>query len=382
MNLPTELNDLEKYILARWAYSVSQPLITDPEYDVLEQSVKVQYPDSEYCHRSWSSDPCPMDLLKRVGMENLAAKIILGDKTESIPSLNTDYDVQSELSYITGRGTLSMKHDGWNTQFNYYNGELVSVNTRGRFSDAMDVSVLREKVPQRIPEMGSIRIVAECTVSKENFHLCKQLFNNVSCRSAVSSVLSRPEYHYLLDVHAFDIHGKEIERCDKFKILEEWDFTTPMWVYVTNYDSLWTGLHHLSEQSTSYSSPTDGAVYDGIKRRAIRLLAWEEPIYRSYVTGYSERFGPNRISPSVEIYPIYRKGSTQRQLSLTNWARIIDYNLQPGAPIAFRVASDATADFDEESTRLLHKQLNGDWEEYRLRVEENEVMKQWAGKLQ
>ena len=50
----------------------------------------------------------------------------------------------------------------------------------------------------------------------------------------------------------------------------------------------------------------------------------------------------------------------------------MDYNLQPGAPIAFRIASSATADFDEETTRLLHKQWEGKWEEYKETIVLNE----------
>ena len=137
----------------------------------------------------------------------------------------------------------------------------------------------------------------------------------------------------------------------------------------------------MSESEPFYSEPTDGLVYDGEIRRAIRLWAWEEPIYYSFVTGYLEQYGPYRISPSILIEPILRKGTTQRRISLTNWQRIMVFNLQPGAPVAFRIASSADAVFDEEATRLVQKQWDGKWEEYQKMIRENEEIQRCQRQL-
>ena len=370
------LSDFDKYKVARWAYSVGQPIISDAEYNILDRVVKELYPNAPICSRSWSSDPCPSDLLISIGRQDLMKTIILGDKTESIPSLNSEFELVSALGNINELATLSYKHDGWNVQANYYNGELVNVQTRGRATDAVDVSGLKSKVPERIPYQGKCKAVMELTVGKRNFKVCKELFGNVSERSAVSSVLARPEYYHLLDMHAFDLHGAQLTG-NKFVELRKIGFNTPQFIEVNNFDELKRALQTLSDQEVQYDSPTDGAVYDGSIRRAIRLLTWEEPIYYSYVIGYIEQYGPHRISPSVMIKPIMRKGTTQRKLSLTNWPRIMNYNLQPGAPIAFRIASSAIADFDEESTRLIHARYEGRWEEFRAMIDKNEEMALW-----
>lgn len=378
MSLPHNLSEFEKYIIARWTYSIGQPVISDAEYNVLDTAMRQTHPDNEYCQRTWSDDHCPTELLRKYGMSEYIEAVVLGDKTESIPSLNTELDVSNELQNISVKGTLSMKHDGWNIQCSYFNGEQVMVKTRGRFQDALDVSALAERMPKTIPATGKVKVVCELTIGAKQFPVCQNLFSNVSQRSAVSSVLSRPEYHHLLSIHAFDIHGIEMDRAEKFNILKSWGFNTPMWVYVTDYPSVLSSLLYLSDQADKYDPPTDGVVYDGELRRAIRLLHWEEPIYKSFVVGYEEKYGPSRISPTVKIHPIVRKGSRQTQLSLTNWARIIEYGLQPGAPIAFRIASDATADFDEESTRALHTQWAGRWNEYQNLIQHGEVAKQWT----
>lgn len=333
--------------------------------------MKSEYPNSEYVNRSWSSDPCPVDLLKRLGFVDMIHKVTLMDKTESIPSLGSMLEVRSELSNA-GPGTVSMKHDGWNIQANYYNGQIIDVHTRGRSCDAMDVSHLKRFLPNSIPAMGSVKVVLELTVSLQNFVRCKNLYNCVSPRSSVRTILAHPESYDLLSCNAFDIHGYQMDKTDKFDVLQSWGFSTPYFIKVNNFTEILGAVQVLSDMVPSYAEPTDGAVYDGSLRRAIRILAWEEPIYLSYVESYIEQYGPYRISPSVLIYPILRKGTTQRQISMTNWQRIIDYNLAPGAPIAFRVASSATADFDEDMTKLLHEQWAGRWDEYRKLVVDTE----------
>lgn len=374
-----ELNDREKFILARWSYSVGKPVYSDAEYTSMLNYMLARCPDDEYVKRSWSSDPCPIDLLKKIGREDLIVNVVLGDKTESIPSLNSEGDVSIELSDFVGAGTLSMKHDGWHIQVNYFNGYLVDIRTRGRTQDAMKVEILKDRVPQTIPVMGAVRVSMEATVDKKSFRFCASQFNNVNERSAVSTLLANSEYAYMMSLHAFDIFGFDLQGKNKFETLKEWGFQIPKYYNVYDYSDILNCLQMLSNSYEDYDYPTDGAVFDGHKRRAIRLLAWEEPIYHSYVTGYLEQYSLYRVSPSILIEPVRRGGTTQRRVNITNWQRILDYDLQPGSPVAFRVASSAIADFDEEATRLLRKEYEGRWEEFRNKVKQDEEVKrqQW-----
>lgn len=375
-NMWSTLSEMDKYILARWSYSVNMPIIQDATYNILDSYIKEAFPDDEYVNRTWSDDPCPTDLLKLVGREDLIMAVTLADRTESIPSLNSESEIHDTLSTINGDGTLSMKHDGWNVQANYYNGDLVFFHTRGRSSDSMDLARLISRIPHTIPFSGKTKVVLELTVGKTAFKQCKQLFGNVHPRSAVPSVVARPQYYDLLSMHAFDIHGVDLLGQCKFDVLKSIGFDVPMFYRVTDYSSLREAMQLLSDSAETYEFPTDGMVYDGDMRRAIRLLHWEEPIYQSYVIGYEEQFGPHRISPSVCVRPVNRFGVTQRKLSLTNWQRIIDYNLQKGAPIAFRIASSAIADFDEEATLILHKKWEGKWDEYSAIVDREEMSRE------
>lgn len=367
-------NVMDRFIVSRWMYSIGEPIISDAEYTQLLNAVTAQYPDSEYVHRSWSSDPCPIELLKTYGYGDSIRNIILSDKTESIPSINDWGTLKSIYGSLNEEATLSFKHDGWNVQASYYNGELVQFQTRGRASDAISVAHLKSRIPQTIPKMGRYTVCMEATVSNSNYKIIQQELGGRSQRGAVSSCLARREYSHLIDLSAFSIIGDE-QILNPFPVLGEWGFQTVYWITVHNYQELLDGIKELSSLHEIYQHPTDGLVLRSTLTRAIRLDAWEEPIYHSYVTGYEETHGMHRMGIKAMIRPIAMKNSTQKLVSCTNYQRIIDNDLRIGYPIAFRLSSMAIADLDEESTRLLHAEWKDRWEEYRELIDANEEAK-------
>ena len=258
---------------------------------------------------------------------------------------------------------------------------IVNIQTRGRTRDSWDLTKIQSIFPQTIPIKDAVKVVCELTVSYRNFTFCANTWGNKSPRSAVSTVLSKPGYEHLLSFHAFDIHGYKDTEHNKFEVLQAWGFPVPMYHCIHDYNEFMMAFRELSDCKPTYEWPTDGAVFDGDKRRAIRLLAWEEPIYNSFITGYVEQFGPYRISPSVCIYPILREGTEQTRINVTNWQRIFEYDLQPGAPIAFRIASSAIADMDSESTLLLHRTWEGRWDVYSQRIKDDEEAKRLSWRM-
>lgn len=371
-NMP--MTNLNKFIIARWMYSIGEPIMSDAEYTLLLNTIQKTDPDNPYVHRSWSSDPCPVELLKEYGMEDAIRNIVLSDKTESIPSINDWGSLEAMYKDLDEEATLSYKHDGWNVQASYYNGELVQFQTRGRSNDAMSVEILKHRVPRKIPALGRRTVCMEATVSNENYKIVKAELNNRSQRGSVSSCLARSDYAKYIDLHAFSIIGDE-QMLNPFPTLQEWGFQTVKWWIVHNYKELVEGIQNASRLVESYGSPTDGLVIRSSLTRAIRVAAWEEPIYHSYVTGYDETYGMHRVGVKAKIKPIAMRNSTQRLVSCTNYQRIIDNNLQIGYPIAFRLSSMAIADLDEESTRLLQEEWEGRLEEYCALVDRNEEAK-------
>jgi hypothetical protein len=220
---------------------------------------------------------------------------------------------------------------------------------------------------------GKVTVIMEATANNEAFEIAKRQYGCVSQRGCVSTLLAHKEVTKLLSLHAFKIRCSE--QVDDFRLLREWGFEVPMNTVVYNYDELMGAIQSFSDYKREYPFPTDGVVVAGEITRAIRLFAWEEPIYKSFVTGYKEEFGPHYISVGLEIYPIQLSNATQSNLPATNLSRVIRMNLQKGAPVAFRVVSSAIADLDERSTDLLHKTFHGRWEEYREIIKGEEALK-------
>ena len=361
----------ELFIVSRWAYSIGKPIIPDDEYNNLLRMFQKTKPDWEYVTRSWSSDPCPVELLKQVGREDLIKAIVLSDKTESIPSLNSWAEVNTFYGNMTpGKNyTISYKHDGWNVQATYYKGQLIDVSTRGRSTDAMDVSGLMEKLPKAIPvTQDRVKVIMECTCSFKLFDEMKVKFNNANPRSAVSTALAKPDYLTRLSLHAFDIIGEPVDNI--FSTLMAWGFDVPMWDTVTNYEELIDAIKRFSVAFGEYNSPTDGLVVaEGANRRAIRVGPWEEPTYHSYVVGYEQSYGPHNISLKLKIRPVKTSKGTQNKLAITNVARIIQNDLQIGSPVAFNIVSAANADFNEKVTAMLQKEWEGNYEGYKAYIE-------------
>lgn len=364
----------EKFIIARWMYGIGKPIISDADYTLLYSYVQKQHPDSVYLSHSWSDDECPTELLKKYNLESASKKFEMLDKTESIPSLNSFAEVAHMYSDYKGVGTASMKHDGWNIQLEYNSGRLQSIHSRGRKAASVnEYDALRAQVPNTINLPGPIRIVTEATVSYDNFSFCQSRWGSVNTRTAVASVLANPGYEHLIDLHAFAIHGVDLAGKNKFEVLESLGFKVPKWYVVKSHEDILEAVKMLSDEKEYYCSPTDGVVVDnGETLRAIRVLAWEEPIFKSYVAGYVEEYSSHRITPKIAIHPIVRNGVTQRVLPMTNWKRIFDNDLQVGSPVAFRVVSDAIADFDMESTRVLRDTWQGRYDEYQQMIDEEE----------
>lgn len=372
------MTDVEKYIIARWAYSVGQPIISDAEYNMLHKMMCTKFPTNPYTSRSWSSDPCPTPYLRKYGYEHLIKAVVLSDKTESIQSLNALVEVRSEFVAMDVPHVVSFKLDGWNVQASYYNGDRIHVQTRGRATDAMDANVIADMLPRTIPVQGKSLVTMELLIPHADFEYFKHNWGGTSQRGAVSTALAKGgEALKHVKVLAHGIRCSErIPYDKKLLTLREWGFEVPEFTIVSSYQELNDAIDLMGRRDMNYPYPTDGLVVEGPDRvRAIRIGRWEEPIYKSYVVGYEETYGPHSIAIQMNIFPIKLSNSTQRCIPATNIARLMKYGLMPGAPVAFRIASSSIADLDEDATMILQKEWTGRWPEYHLAVEVNERLK-------
>lgn len=362
---------LEKYIIARWAYAIGEDIgVGDIEYKQIEEQLKRDMPDNEYVNRSWSDDPCPIELLKLHNMEHLYRDIKFEHKSESISSINS-WDLLKQLyAYLNEVSRLSFKLDGFNIQVNYYNGKPISAETRGRTGNSLNANVIMRIVPQKIPYKGKVKVTGEVVISNKVWPTFKLETGTTSQRSAVSTAMAREMTEYLTFV-AFKIQSdaEQITR-DQYDVLAECGFTTPYFIKVTNYAQLVAGIKRLGKMNRVYAYPSDGLVLDTPSGQvAIRVGEWEEKSLESYVIAYEENIGVYSNPMNVKIKPIEYDGAVRREVSVTNLQYIIDNDLQIGSPIAFDIRSKTTAVLNTTRTGQLHEQWAGNYEEYRKQVD-------------
>lgn len=361
---------LDKYILARWAYAIGQPIMSDMEYNSLHARLKKEIPDNEYVKRVWSEDPCPIDLLTRTGNEHMYRNISITYGSESMDSLRTDDEVKRMFGNLNEATRLSYKVDGWNNQINYYNGKIISGNTRGRATTPKDSNVLLGVVPDTIPMHGVVKIIGEASIPNNKWEEFKNIYGGKDQRASMSTVIAKGLVDYV-SYKAFNIVSPDNELLsDKYSLLKSWGFDTPKFLIVNDYKQLKSGIDMLSKMDSNNDVLTDGLVIENSKTQiAIRVGKWQESYFRSYVTGYVENYTSYGISMTLKIRPILVGGKNISILDVTNISEIVKNNLRIGYPVAFTIRSGANPAFSATDTDELQEMYLDDYEAYCKQVD-------------
>lgn len=140
---------LEKYIIERWRYAIGdEDCIDDIEYRTIHEQLLEEIPDNEYVKRSWSDDPCLIELLMQYGLyDKLYRDIKFNHSSESIRSINTDEEFEITFKHLNKRTRVSYKLDGFNIQSNYYNRKPISSETRGRTGNSLNANIVTKDNP-------------------------------------------------------------------------------------------------------------------------------------------------------------------------------------------------------------------------------------------
>jgi NAD-dependent DNA ligase len=362
---------LEKYIIARWCYAIGEDFISDMEYRGIEDILKKEEPENEYINRSWSDDPCPVELLRKYNMLHLIRNVEFIHKSESIPSINSEEKYKERYFDLSKKTRVSYKIDGWNTQVNYYNGEPISANTRGRSGNFLNADVVMKLVPQKIPIMGKVKVTGEVSIPKNKWKDYQLITGNSAQRNSVATALARKDAEYL-SILAFHIQAdnKELD-IDRYKILTELGFKTPLFMWVDNFYKLEKAINLMGKRDKFYNYLTDGLVIeDGDSQLAVRIRNWEEKCLMSYVIGYTENRGSYGDAIVVDIEPILVDGYRRTKVNVTNLQCIIDNNLKIGSPIAFDIRSAVGCVLNTTKTKELQDKYDGRWEIYKQEIDE------------
>lgn len=366
-------NLIEKYVMARWMYLMGEPWLSDPEYDRVEKEFKELYPDSPYSLYPWSFDECPVELLKKYGREDLICNPTMGYAAESIYSVNNQIEFEQTFRNLNKRSRLSFKIDGWNTRVSYFKGRIAKVESRGRSGNNLSMNSVYTLFPFEIPYKGRVAVTGELSILNRLWGQFKEVTGNADQRASVRTALARGMIEYLT-FRAFNIFIEDEPYVgDQYELLEKLGFTTPRFIWVNNYEELKKGLWYMSYLNTACDVLTDGLVIENNEQQlAIRLGAWEEKAFRSYVTGYEENQGMYGTFLKVTCYPITIGGKTFSRISINNIASIIEHNLRIGYPIAFNKRSEANVVIDAGETESLQRSWADKLETYQLKIKQEQ----------
>lgn len=355
----------DAYIISRWMYSVGEPILEDATYATLHEAIKATGALKEYTDRAWSSDPCPSELLSKYSMHEFIYEVTLTDKTESMPTVNDYRELEAKFGNAKFPKILTRKVDGFNVNTNAYNGVPYRMSTRGRRNDAIDITKMTSHIPNMSKHLkGEARIIGEAVLSFTAFEKLKQKFPERKLKSIRSSVRSALAEDGALDLITY-IPFKILEKdkptrplLDTYLILKDLGFVIPDPVIATSYQDLLEKIKFMQDTMDDFNYPTDGLVIsdmDGENHTALRVGAWQDPVYYSYVDGYIESQGPARNGLKLKIKPVDLGGSTQRQVNITNYRRVVALSLFVKTPVAFKLTSKAIADIDVVATLALQK---------------------------
>lgn len=376
-----ESNYEDFFIISRWMYSIGKDIITDSKYNLLREYLIDKELLPEYTSRTWSEDPCPVNLLKKYNLDDSIESIVVFKDSASIPSITTWEDLRYNYLYMGTPHRLSFKKDGFNFHVAYVDGVPYKGNTRGRTGKNLEFRDLSDfNIPQRISLMGNINVIGELTLSKSNFIKLKQMYpllNLISQRASVRTALANKEAHKLLTFTAFNIQEVN-DIYEEERLLKEWGFTDPGYIWISTYTELVDQIKILSEKAKTVEDLTDGIVIENIskdKQRAIRLGFWQESILRSYVISYKEEPGNFNDIPKLVVRRIHTDKSGHTLIPITNWGRVISNGLIPGSPVAFKLTSQAAPVIDLGATKILQQQYMGKYALYKQMVDLEEESK-------
>lgn len=361
---------IDKYILSRWCYAISESTISDMEYNSLDKQMKELGLAEEYTNRAWSDDPCPVDLLERLNRMDLYRNISIRYGSESIASLRTDSEVRVRFGSLAEKSRLSFKVDGWNNQINYYNGGQISSNTRGRDTNPIDAYTIMSVVPKSISMSGRVKVIGEASIPNALWEEFKLEYGGSDQRASMSTVLAKGLSRYV-SFKAFNIVSPDNELpSDKYSLLAEWGFETPKFIYVSSYQQLLNGINMMGKMNERLDVKTDGLVIENEHTQlAIRVGAWQEQDILTYVTGYVENQTAYGISMTLKVRPVNVNGKVVSILDVTNISQLVKNNLAIGSPVAFAIRSSANPAINMTRTLQLQDEYADRYEDFRANIE-------------
>lgn len=339
MNIMTADELAQQIIVNKRAYYAGKPIVSDAEYDALEDKLRVINPNH------WA--------LRRVGSEG-------GTIAHSSPMLSANKaKTIDEITRWAGNKRLvwGYKIDGMNVELIYVDGTLERAVSRGdglTGDDITEQSKLMVGVPSNISRLGMVNIRGEAYIPLSRFnpdgeHKSPRNLAVGTLRSKTPSDVAERGVHFM----AWDIMDDTLTGMKKIITLKELGFKTadqgPL--EISYLETLYKSI---TDDRTKFDFEMDGLVmkYDDVTDRqsagetshhpkwliALKFPSTETTTVIEKIDWQVGRTG--KVTPVATVTPIELAGATITRATLHNAKFVFDHAVAIGATVSIIRSGD------------------------------------------
>ncbi len=331
---PEIINRVLKLKEARHAYYVlGKPIMSDTEFDALEDLLKKSDPNNPYFETVGHDTPC-------TSWESAKHNIPMG----SLEKVHTEEDAVKWASKFTGNiFTLQFKLDGLSVSLDYEDGVFTQAITRGDGFEGEDISEnvrLMEGFKEGLSGFtGSLR--AEIVLCKSDFrainHTLSENDQYSNPRNAASGITRRLDGRFCryLNLIYYDI-TEALDENDKITLIKKFELPAVESLTFKEFDRIAEAFKKLADMRPRLPYDIDGAVikitsYDvqqkegSTRNRPKAQKAWKFEPPGAATVFLREEWDVGRtgvITPLAHLEATDIDGSTIRKATLHNVAEI------------------------------------------------------------
>lgn len=303
-------------------------------------------------------------------------EVFKGDRNKSIPIV-TDKGLLSQIYTLFKNSGVreiltSLKLDGWNITLYIKDGEIVYAHTRGRITEATDVTSIMKGILRDIDGKMNIKrgyVVGELYLNSSTLPYLRDKYGKdfKTTRNSVASFLYNKVTEEDLPLAQFGAFRLELEDTqfktveEMYLTLEENGFQIPIYEKIgCSLDEMVGLLINWSNQ-INHLPPSDGIVYQpndftiknsllqipGISGGyetgiyAIKMAGWGEQVYKTIIKDITLTSNTKSKRPSLIVEPVTtRDGRSITTVPVDHVGRLIDENLYVGKEISLRIVSE------------------------------------------
>lgn len=352
-----ELTDL--LIKAKDAYYNGTPIMSDSEFDKLEEDLKNIDPNNKYFEIVGAPSTGKAKIKHRTPMLSL-------DKAKTVEDVVKYWNkiTEKRIDWIA-----EPKIDGLSATIVYVNGELTYVATRGDGKVGQDITYAAKyinSIPKQIGHDGIIEVRGELFLPKNT-----QFPNpdNKPLRNLASGLINRKsdrEDIKYVEFMAYNVIGPVLEyETDKINYLQKLEFNIPDTVHIFSKSGL-TSLYeiYLDKLRDKWLYETDGLViivddnklHEEIDSRYVvshhhhYAIALKPPSIGKHTTFRDIEWNISRLGnvvPTAIFDSIVIGGSTVTRATLNNAKNVKELKLQKGDWVYIEKANDVIPFFSE-----------------------------------